>query len=243
VETHIHTQNISYKYYNIIRRTHAHKVQTRHYTHVYVHIVCRGTYLPTYLRGIPCVLLSLEYYIIYVRCFSIHLLTISSKDPPSHCTHNIFYYYIYCGPSVHIIYRGMMILYTLARWLMAAVWMDIEMRENSRSPRDYNTHLYCIILYVHNNNIQRIREVCDSHNGMRACVYILYIYIIYILYRYGCAETTCQKKMNRERACSVCMHAYIMSQKARCCDATNVFFSRFYVSIRGIPPGPAEIYE
>lgn len=35
VETHIHT-HISYKYYNIIRRTHAHKVRTRHYKCIYI---------------------------------------------------------------------------------------------------------------------------------------------------------------------------------------------------------------
>lgn len=42
-----------------------------------------------------------------------------------------------------------------------AVWMDIEIRENSRSPRDYPTD-------------SRAERTSVHHNGMRVCTHVLY---------------------------------------------------------------------
>lgn len=156
-----------------------------HIPYMYIWYIEVPTYLPTrdpVRAPEPWILYNI---IIYVRCFSIHLLTISSKDPPSHCTHNILYYYIlWTERAYKYIYRFMMILYTLARWLMAAVWMDIEMRENSRSPRDYNTHLYCIIrTYIIITSNESAETVIRTMGCVRVYTYYIYIGTALCLYR------------------------------------------------------------
>lgn len=73
-----------------------------------------------------------------------------------------------------------------------------------------------MIFASYNNDIRRIREVCDSHNGMRACVYT------YIIMRIGRAETRCQKKMNREWVC-----VYHVTKGEGVVDAADAFFRVF----------------